>query len=292
MTEDLGRAFDGEGPHACFLVEKTDTNTLDVAHALAAATGVPRHEVGYAGRKDRHGITQQWFSAPTACDRWPVDLPGVSCHAVARHGRKLRIGSHRGNFFEITLRSTAAEQPAVLQALRTTRLGFANRFGPQRTAGDNWQQAVSWLSRPHQQRRRTGAGRRGWHLSVLRSGLFNAVVTHRHALVAPGQVLDGDMLVSGQPSGPLWGRGRSPVRAAAAVLERDALAPHRELCDAMEYTGLAQARRPLVVKPRDLSVEAVDTTTLRLRCWLPPGSYATALLADRLTIEDASRTAP
>ena len=148
MTEDLGFTFDGAGPHACFLVEKTDTNTLDVVRALADALDLPRHEVGYAGRKDRHGITRQWFTAPTACDRWPLAQGDMTCLEVARHSRKLRIGAHRGNWFDLTVRTAAAEQADAVAAVRATASGFANGFGPQRTGGENWQQAVRWLERP------------------------------------------------------------------------------------------------------------------------------------------------
>ena len=146
VTEDLGLAFDGAGAHAWFFVEKTDMNTLDVAHALAEAAGVPRHEVGHAGRKDRHGITRQWFSVPTPCEGWPLTLPGVTCLETARHGRKLRIGAHRGNFFDLLVRTSAADQADAATVLRDTARGVPNSFGPQRTGGENWAQAVRWLS--------------------------------------------------------------------------------------------------------------------------------------------------
>ena len=52
----------GEGRHLWLEIEKTGANTEWVARQLAAAAGVPQREVGYAGMKDRHAVTRQWYS--------------------------------------------------------------------------------------------------------------------------------------------------------------------------------------------------------------------------------------
>ena len=51
----------GEGSHAYAFVEKSGLATLDVVKALRDR-GVPERAVGFAGRKDKHAITRQWFS--------------------------------------------------------------------------------------------------------------------------------------------------------------------------------------------------------------------------------------
>ena len=53
---------DGEGEHVLLYVEKQGENTDWVAGRLAKFAKVKRMSVSYAGRKDRHGITRQWFS--------------------------------------------------------------------------------------------------------------------------------------------------------------------------------------------------------------------------------------
>ena len=52
----------GEGEHIWLDVEKNGANTAFVAQQLAEAAGVQERDVGYAGLKDRHAITRQWFS--------------------------------------------------------------------------------------------------------------------------------------------------------------------------------------------------------------------------------------
>ena len=54
----------GEGTHTFLCVEKRGRTTEQVARELARAAGVPPGAVGYAGRKDRHAVTRQWFSLP------------------------------------------------------------------------------------------------------------------------------------------------------------------------------------------------------------------------------------
>ncbi|MFX8133556.1 tRNA pseudouridine(13) synthase TruD, partial [Acinetobacter baumannii] len=52
----------GAGEHVWLEVEKHGANTAFVAEQLAAAAGVQPFDVGYAGLKDRHALTRQWFS--------------------------------------------------------------------------------------------------------------------------------------------------------------------------------------------------------------------------------------
>ena len=62
VFEELGFEPDGEGEHDFLLIRKSGANTAWVAKQLAAHAGVQLRDVGYAGLKDRHAITKQWFS--------------------------------------------------------------------------------------------------------------------------------------------------------------------------------------------------------------------------------------
>ena len=102
----------GEGKHTFLRVEKTGRTTEQVASALARQAGVSAREVGYAGRKDRHAITRQWFSLPEvdpeAATEW--ELEGARVLEAARHPHKLKTGQLKGNRFEIVLRAEGWEQ--------------------------------------------------------------------------------------------------------------------------------------------------------------------------------------
>ena len=305
MYENLAEPLSGEGEHVYFYVEKRCLNTLDVVNLLAQAYAVEPYQVGYAGRKDKHAVTRQWFSVPTPSDEWQVCAPQISCLRMARHYRKLRHGVHAHNDFEILL--TQCDPQVIEHAAQFTQR-FPNYFGYQRLSSDNLQQAKAWLERSglgsdgepaertlpdarrgrkRGKRGRRHAGKQGWFLSVLRSFLFNEVLASRVAQGNHHTEIQGDVLCAGVPTGPLWGRGNSAASGHAAAVENLALAPHRTLCDALEFTGLQHARRPLIAQAQNARVESA-ATEVRLSFSLPPGVYATALLSHTLTLCDCS----
>jgi tRNA pseudouridine13 synthase len=91
--------------------------------------------------------------------------------------------------------------------------------------------------------------------------------------------ISGDVLDCGRPTGPLWGRGRSPAACEAAAVERSALEQHRSICDGLEHAGLRQDRRPLVLEAGNLAWFR-DGLHLALDFSLPGGGYATSFLAE------------
>ena len=287
----------GSGEHLWLHLEKTGMTTRDAAVALAGACAVPEHAVGYAGMKDKRAVTRQWFSVHTAADEAPaLARPGLRLLAATRHQRKLRRGELAGNAFR--LRLDGVEGTGWEAALATARdAGVPNYFGPQRFGSDNLRNAVAWLGQ--RRRQRVPAFRRGLYLSVLRSYLFNEVLGARVADGSWQRPLAGDVLLppamlgdaaEPAPTGPLWGRGRSPVEAEAAALEQAALAPHGELCEGLEHAGLSQERRSLVLRAPDLSWSR-DGDAVTLAFSLPAGCYATVLLAEAFDLREPDRDA-
>jgi len=299
VDELLGFTPSGEGEHALFRVRKVGLNTLDVARELARELNLPGHAVGYCGRKDKHAETTQWFSVPHPNDQWPLKLAGVEVLEFARHSHKLRIGSHMANQFRITLRNVEQINDQVLEGLPDV---YPNGFGPQRCSPDNVSRALEWL--PERRRRRVSKKQQGWHLSVLRSMLFNCVLEARQAHGNYATAIEGDDLIAqlndkipvsgappSMPTGPLWGRGRTSTQGEALLIEQAALAPYQQVCEDLEYAGVVQARRAFGVKPSALQVgpqDQLETGQLLLNFILPPGAYATSLLEHHFTVTDMS----
>ena len=302
VYEQFDTPFTGNGEHQCFLIEKRLHNSADVARWLADQYRVPVQHVGYCGRKDKHAVTRQWFSVPTnlATVPDPRAASDMRCLETARHARKLRRGDHAGNHFQIRLREVrgfSADECSIAAQ------GFANAFGPQRFGGDNLDQSRTWLARQQyehaplatggrRRRRRQSTQQdpqRGWHLSVLRSHLFNQVLAARVCDGTADRVLEGDVVVDGWPSGPLWGRGRSATTDRAAVIEQAALSAESPTLAALEHAGLQQARRALWCVPENFAVEPLEQDLL-LSFDLPPGVYATELLRAICDCSVAART--
>lgn len=198
VTEELGFEFSGDGEHDLLFVEKTGANTEWVSRQLAGHANVSPRDVGYAGLKDRHAVTRQWFSVPrwNAPEWHRLAVEGVRVLDLQRNDRKLRRGAHKGNRFRIVLRGSLPEADVLderLQKIGTS--GVPNYFGEQRfgRAGSNIALANAWA-----QGKRLPRHKRSIAISAARSFLFNQILDTRVKdetwdVLVPGDVanLDG-----------------------------------------------------------------------------------------------------
>ena len=147
VHEHLGWPFAGYGEHLYLYIEKRNLNTAAVAGELIKRYGVRPQDIGFAGLKDKHGITRQWFSITTPSDSIDEDLRSTTCRVsdeyivclqAARHTHKLRRGSHSHNDFVITLRG---DTPAYCKQ----SINWQSRL--QITSGRNVLVVITWLLR-------------------------------------------------------------------------------------------------------------------------------------------------
>jgi tRNA pseudouridine13 synthase len=298
----------GAGEHLLLTIEKRGMNTAFAAKRLAQWARVPEMSVSYAGLKDRHAVTRQRFSVhlpkKMAPDIAQLESDELRVLEHTWHSRKLPRGALAGNRFVLLLRDVHGDRDAIEQRLQTiARRGVPNYFGEQRfgRGGDNVAQALAMFGG-----RRVRREERTLLLSAARSELFNRVLAARvragnwdSALEGEVWSLAGSRSVFGpepftddlarrlatfdiHPSGPLWGRGELRSRAAAADVEMRALADEDALAlrTGLESAGLEQERRALRLRPAGLSWQWQDDTSLQLSFSLPPGTYATVVLAE------------
>ncbi|WP_127477305.1 tRNA pseudouridine(13) synthase TruD [Sulfurivermis fontis] len=308
VDEDLGQAPDGRGDHILLHVRKRDTNTEWLARELAAFAGIGVADVGFAGLKDRHAVTTQWFSLHlpgTEPDWGRFDCAGVEILDVQRHRRKLRRGELRGNRFRLVVRQLDGDVAGLAARLqRVQAQGVPNYFGEQRfgIGGGNLAAAAAMFAG---ERREPDRHRRGLYLSAARSLLFNTVLSARVAAGNWQTPLAGEVVQVGetqslvtcdaptpaivariargelQLTGPLWGRGQSLSAGAVRELEQAALAEYALWCRGLEAAGLQQERRGLCLRPQALEW-ALDEMhgRLTLTFHLPAGAYATTVLRE------------
>ena len=320
VTELDGFAASGSGEHLLLTVEKRGMNTAFVARLLAEWAGVDERAVGYAGLKDRHALTRQRFSVQLPGREAPDiatlerDDPATGQRLrvldQARHARKLPRGALAGNRFALVLREVEGERGAVdgrLQAIADR--GVPNYFGAQRFGhgGGNVAKARRMFAGLRVRR-----DERALLLSAARSELFNRVLAARvgdgswdRGLEGEAWMLDGSRSVFGpepwsdalaarldafdiHPSAPLWGRGElrsadeAKARELAALADADGLA----LRAGLEAAGLEQERRASRLRPQGLAWEWRGGDALHLAFTLPPGAYATSVLAELGRIAD------
>jgi tRNA pseudouridine13 synthase len=138
----------GEGEHIYFGLEKTDLSTLELLERLSRKLGRDFRDFGFAGMKDRKGVTRQVISISgvTPDDVLALDLPRVKILWARRHTNKLRVGHLRGNRFTVRVRGVQKVDEERVAAVLSViaEKGLANYFGPQRfgTRGDS-----QWVGR-------------------------------------------------------------------------------------------------------------------------------------------------
>ena len=209
VEENMDIEFSGEGEHCWIYIKKRECNTDWVAQQLAKYCGVKKLAVAYAGLKDRHALTSQWFSVqlpgkPTP--DWaefessfsvPESDESVRVLQCFRHNRKLQRGALKSNTFKITLRelSDTSEKCFDLLTQRCDEIaenGVPNYFGPQRfgRAYNNLEQATKLFSNP---RYKLAKHKRGLYLSAARSWLFNSILSERISNKVWNSRLPGDV---------------------------------------------------------------------------------------------------
>ncbi|WP_035346282.1 MULTISPECIES: tRNA pseudouridine(13) synthase TruD [Dickeya] len=314
VIEDLGFTPDGEGEHVLVRLRKRGCNTLFVAEALAKFAGIAARSVSYAGLKDRHAVTEQWFCLhlPGKTDpEWSAfALEGCDILEAQRHRRKVRIGALRGNAFRLVLRdiSDRAEVSARLEQIANG--GVPNYFGSQRfgRAGNNLEQARRWANNEIRVKERS---KRSFYLSAVRSELFNRITSTRLENYGSTQVLIGDALqLAGRGSwfvaneeelpelqrrvsagellitAPLPGQNESGTQADALAFEQHCLDDQALLLSLLARERVESARRAMMLYPRDIRSVWQDDATLELHFWLPSGCFATSVVRELLIAQE------
>ncbi|GAB4274399.1 MAG: tRNA pseudouridine(13) synthase TruD [Methylomicrobium sp.] len=306
VEESLPFEPSGDGEHVFLSIRKIGENTDYVARQLARFAGVRQRDVGYAGLKDRHAVTTQWFSVwlPGKDEPdWSVfTSDSIQILSAKRHARKLKKGVLAGNRFQLTIRDWRGDRERLDRQLnRIKSNGVPNYFGEQRfgNEGRNVEKALAMFDGAKVKREQ-----RSLYYSTARAFLFNHILALRVERGDWHRPIDGDAMIfdrahsffkmdptdetlptrteSGDihPSGMLWGSGESAVSGEAALLEKAVIDRFDKLARALVDANLESARRALRVNVPDLHWQFDCDDRLQLFFTLPAGSFATAVLRE------------
>lgn len=311
VREELGYPLAGEGEFVAVKVRKTNANTLFVGEQLAKFVGISARNMSYAGLKDRHAVTEQWFCLHLAGKETPdfstFECEGVEILEVTRHNRKIRTGALEGNHFELLLRDVVETNELKQRLNQLQAVGFPNYFTEQRFGrdGHNLTQVQRWASGEISVKDRK---KRSFYLSAARSEVFNLVISQRIADQQMQTVLLGDYLqLAGSNSffevkaedlmqsqqrldendvlltAPLI--GENSLEQNGNEREKAIVAQHENLISLMKKERMNTARRAMLCKPQDLRWQ-FEPEGLRLKFFLNSGSYATGLVRELITLNE------
>ncbi|MCP3999741.1 MAG: tRNA pseudouridine(13) synthase TruD [Gammaproteobacteria bacterium] len=305
QVSEAGLKPSGEGEHLMLRVRKTSQNTRWVAKQLADSLHVPYRAVSYAGLKDRHAVTEQWFGVHlpgrSDPDLAELNIEGTEILSSVRHNRKLRPGQLSYNEFKIVLRNCHYESVSLLdeRLIQISSQGVPNYFGPQRFGRSL---ANLNLLRDETDFHRLGREPRAFALSALRAALFNGYLAERIRQGEFDCLLAGEVSVSDRPrglaeddrsvfipeilpTGLLWGQGTSAASDQVADRENEWFSHFPLVCAILEAAGSKASRRVLRMRVAKLDWQHQDTN-LHITFALGPGSYATVLLRELLSLKD------
>ncbi|CAA9890227.1 pseudoruidine synthase [Candidatus Methylobacter favarea] len=306
VKENLSFEPSGAGEHVFLRIEKTGENTEFVARQLARFAKVRQRDVSFAGLKDRHAVTTQWFSAWLPGKQEPdwrqFETDNIKVLHAIRHDRKLKRGVLSGNSFRMIIREWQGDREKTIRQMELIKAnGIANYFGPQRfgTEGENVSKALGLF-----QGMKVKREQRSIYLSAARSFLFNRILAARVTQHLWNQPVPGDTYVfdlshsvfkSGypdqdiirrvdakeiHPTGALWGKGNDGVSADALAIETNIIEDHPELAQGLIDCAVDRDRRALRVNVQDLQWRFVNDDIIEIGFALPSGSYATSLVRE------------
>ncbi|WFE69751.1 tRNA pseudouridine(13) synthase TruD [Thiomicrospira sp. R3] len=307
VEEQIAFELSGEGEHLWVWLEKDGENTDWVAQQLAKWAGIKLRDIGYAGLKDRHAVTRQWFSLylPGKADPDPqhFNFDSMRILKTTRHQRKLQTGGLSGNRFILALRDVTGDKIELESRLKQIQQqGVPNYFGEQRF-GRNENNLVMAQRLFDGELTRLKPAQRSLYISAARSYLFNLIVAKRVEQACWNKAVGGDVFqlegsdkwfvddgsvdlaqrvvdLDIHPTAPLVGAGDLPSQHQAKQLEQSVLDHNQAWMSGLADIGLKQDRRALRVLPQEMAWQWLDADSVQISFTLRPGSYATMVIRE------------
>lgn len=322
VTERMDIDFDGAGEHLWLNIKKINMNTVFVARLLSKWAEIPVRDVGYSGLKDRHAETYQWYSLRLPKKTAPsVDFNDFIADKLQQdekieilqshwHGRKLNRGTHKSNYFTITLRDVQGKVDDIeAQLSNIAAHGVPNYFGEQRfghdggnlTRSQDFFDKIINSAKPYKPHKKD-LERHGMLISATRSHLFNEILALRVANHTWDKGLTGDVFnLNGtgsvftaqlddeirarldakdiHPTISLYGMGDNKATDDALALENQVFndVKYNTLIQGLQKVGVKASRRATRLLISDMNWQWIDGN-LELNFELPKGAFATVVL--------------
>lgn len=319
VSEITNRELTETGPHLYLYIEKKGSNTHWLARQLANHAKIDLKDVGYAGLKDRHAVTRQWFSLPIK-NKEP-DLTHLfnkdefTLIEKGFYGVKLKRGALGGNQFRLVIRDVQGIKSDIEERLELIKNnGVPNYFGQQRFGNDNENlfQAAKLYQTGKRPRNRQKAS---MYFSASRSYLFNHMLAKRVNSNSWDKPIEGEVFgFSGSlrgfaqehsdeeksrfnekdihPTCALWGKGESVAEGELDAIEKTVIEANELFAQGIVRQGMKQERRVSRLLLPDLTWQWQSEGVLVLNFELGSGLFATSVLRELGNIVEVDHHLP
>ncbi|NLY04251.1 MAG: tRNA pseudouridine(13) synthase TruD [Campylobacter sp.] len=174
--------FSGKGEHLVLHIQKKGFTTAEMLKVFSAISGAKVRDFGYAGLKDKSGMTTQYVTILRKFEDSFRDFNHENIKILDKtyHDNKLRIGHLKGNSFFIRLKKVNNVDALKLIEIckKIDKTGFPNYFGYQRFGkfGDNAEQGREILEGFN---RTKNPKIRNFLISAYQSEIFNIWLSKR-----------------------------------------------------------------------------------------------------------------
>jgi len=120
--------------NAIFILEKQEMDTFEALRLIAKNFHISLFKIGFAGLKDKHGITKQYISIPVKYEMTSKNIKKIKLEFAGYYSKKIKTGDLKGNKFSITVRNIQKwDTPGFYSRAKTiSEIGVPNYFDSQR----------------------------------------------------------------------------------------------------------------------------------------------------------------
>lgn len=174
--------FSGSGEHLVLHVRKKNLTTWQMLKIFSQVSGANMRDFGYAGLKDKEGMTTQYISIHKNYEKAFENFTHADIKILNSnyHDNKIKTGHLKGNRFFIRLKKVLSVDAFKIEEAfkRISKEGYPNYFGYQRFGknGDNFNEGRAILLGEKKERNRKV---RDFLISAYQSELFNRWLSKR-----------------------------------------------------------------------------------------------------------------
>jgi tRNA pseudouridine13 synthase len=174
--------FSEEGEHLILKIRKKDLTTWELISIIASFLNIKQKEIGYAGLKDKHGMTIQHLSLLKKYEARLQEFshPNIKILEQFYHKNKLKIGHLQGNRFFIRLKKVnPVDANKIINITKVIASeGMPNYFGFQRFGKEEKNYEIG-KAIVEQRQKIKDAKKRKFFINAYQSHLFNLWLSKR-----------------------------------------------------------------------------------------------------------------
>lgn len=139
VKELFNLKIDKIGAYGIFILKKKSYTTLDAISKISEKIRIDLKDIGYAGNKDKHAVSEQYISIknPNLSFIENLNLKDIELNFIGKSKDPISLGDLEGNEFEITVRNLVDEDIDNIDKKAKKIEFIPNYFDEQRFSKDN-----------------------------------------------------------------------------------------------------------------------------------------------------------